>query len=115
MAKYLVGPPLYPGIFRAGIGFFKPGDVIELPDAASKPSDVPSRHLIPLDPEAAATLKKAHGEKAHPLPADIQAEIDKLQPKEDGPAPLRAALEQMGLTPAKAAVHSGGGKRASDR
>jgi hypothetical protein len=110
MAKYLVTPVMSPGVYRQGVGLFPPGSVIDLPDAASHPKEQPGRDLVPLDEEAAAVLKKAHGDDAKPIPADVQAAIDALKRKEDGPAPLKEALGQMGITEAKA-----GGKRAADR
>jgi hypothetical protein len=65
---------------------------------------------VPLDEESAAALKKAHGEKAKPVPADVQAAIDALKPKEEGAKPLRDAVAQLGLTDAKV----GKSGRASD-
>jgi hypothetical protein len=85
--KFLVPPEMAPGVYRQGVGLFGPGSVLELPDAASKPGDVISARLVPLDEEAAAALKKAHGAKAKPLPADVQAAVAAATPKQDDGKP----------------------------
>jgi hypothetical protein len=64
VAKFLVTAEMYPGAYRAGVGFFGPGEVLELPDAASKPGDKVSARLQPLDDEAVAMLAKDHPELA---------------------------------------------------
>lgn len=56
MPRFEVPPDYHPGMNRASVGFFTPGDVIELPDEASKTAPdgeiepIPLR-MIPLDEE----------------------------------------------------------------
>ena len=52
MPRFLVTPEMYPGMPRLGIGFFRPGDVITLPDACSRPGDGVPLALLPLDKDA---------------------------------------------------------------
>lgn len=54
MGKFLIPPDLSPGVYRAGIGFFIPGQEITLPDAASVEGEGVSLRYVPLDAEALA-------------------------------------------------------------
>jgi hypothetical protein len=58
--RFLIPSHMFPGVYRQNVGFFKPGDVLVLPDAASQPGDVLSPRLLPLDEEARAELKRQH-------------------------------------------------------
>lgn len=57
MPKYLIPNEMAPGVYREGVGFFMPGEVITLPDLASKPGDAVSASLKAMDAEALAYQK----------------------------------------------------------
>lgn len=71
MGRFRVTKELHAGVYRQGVGHFKPGDVLTLPDRAT-PRDAngeprkekPSALLQPLDAEADAALVAAHPELA---------------------------------------------------
>lgn len=65
--KYQVPADLAPGVFRAGVGFFRPGAVLKLPDLASFAfkkrtgiEDAWNAKLQPLDKAAYDELKRQH-------------------------------------------------------
>lgn len=57
--RYRIPPELSPGVYRAGVGFFQPGQVITLPDGASTKDEVPNSQLIPLDEASREYLVQA--------------------------------------------------------
>lgn len=82
--EYMVPPELAPGVYRHGVGFFTPGDVLTLPDAASKDGDVPHVGLIPLDKESHAELvatQKSLPDKTLPSGKVVQHPLKKLKIK----------------------------------
>jgi hypothetical protein len=62
--KFEVPQELAPGVYRPGIGLVRPGEVLELPDKASKALDKPGKPsvdgfhpaLVPLDKESYEAL-----------------------------------------------------------
>lgn len=98
--QFLIPSEMAPGVYRAGVGFFEPGQVLTLPDAASKEGDVLPSKLVPLDKDAHAALVKQHGAKAKPIGGV--------------PAPKPKAKDDA-LTVAQAAERHGGGGRAADK
>ena len=97
--EYMVPPELAPGIYRHSVGFFAPGDVLELPDAASKDGEVPHVALIPMDEKAHGKLLEAQrglpdkkvGDKVKPHPLKAV----KVKPPYEAPkaAPAKAAAK----------------------
>jgi hypothetical protein len=109
--RFLIPASMAPGVYRQGVGMFPPGSVLELPDAASHPDEIPSVLLTPLDKEAHDTLKKAYGKDAKAIPADVQKAIDGMTgPAGDGRMTAREAAIAAGA--AEQATAKGG--RASD-
>jgi hypothetical protein len=115
--RFLVPPNAAPGVYRERVGFFKPGDILELPDRASKPGDVPSVQLVPLDTEAYDALVQAHGkERARPIPGDEKAAIAAAAAVVTiaKPQTIRQALAEVGLADAQAPGTAKKSGRASD-
>lgn len=57
LGRFRVAPESAPGIYRPGVGMFRPGYELTLPDRASKPGQFLDTNLIPLNVEAVRQLK----------------------------------------------------------
>lgn len=79
MARFLIPPEMAPGVYRAGVGFFIPGQELVLPDDASKDDDVPSPKLLPLDEDALEWLQESHPK--------LKAKFKLFDPEADAPKP----------------------------
>ncbi len=104
--KFEVSTELSPGVYRAGVGIFRPGETLELPDVASKEGDVISANLIPLSAEAFVfqlesqkneEARKALIEKHKNSPGGLA-----LQAKAKGPEAAKAEADQAKALAAKA-------------
>jgi hypothetical protein len=114
MPKFLIPVEMFPGVYRHGVGFFRPGDEIELPDAASQEGDVVSLRLVPLDDDAHALLlanAKAQVERERQVLAEL------LPPKKLTPGREKQILAQVKSIPAdvlKAKAEAAGAKPKKD-
>jgi hypothetical protein len=79
MPKYLVTPQMYPGVYRADAGFFRPGEVVTL-----NAGEIPSKNFEPMDAEAQAAIEKAHKIKKPIVgaPEPKKAHDDKMSVRE---------------------------------
>lgn len=92
--RFRVTDELHAGVYRQGVGHFKPGSVFTLPDRAT-PRDAdgklriekPSRFLEPLDAEADAALVAAYPELAAAGKLKRFASETKAEPIEPVPEP----------------------------
>ncbi len=100
--KYRVSPEQSPGVYRAGVGFFGPGDVLTLPDAASVKGEVYSAKLIPLDEDSFDELMCMHKNRTvGGMPVTIH------EVEAGPPAP---PVPQKGQTIKEVATHGPGGQ-----
>jgi hypothetical protein len=87
--RFLVTKEMPAGVYRHGVGMFRPGAEFGLPDKASKPGEKPSALLEPLDAEADAALVAAHPDlaKAGKLRRFTETKIVPVDPVTTEPAP----------------------------
>lgn len=110
-AQFYVTAEAAPGVARAGVGFFVPGQVLELPDGASRPGDKVSMRLQPVNIEAYDMLVAQHSK-------DVVAA--KYGPREtfDGAKAIAPTKSDPTKTVKQVALEHGSetakGKRASD-
>ena len=104
MYRYRVPPELSPGVYRAGVGFFQPGQVLTLPDGASTKDEVPNAALIPLDEasreylikgqeRATAARRKAVAEAEERKKQGAEIQMPVIKPVESA-APKRPDAEE---------------------
>lgn len=95
MPKFVVPADMSPGVFRHGVGFFRPGSTIVLPDAASKPGEKPSIKLVPAELAAYKMLVDAHGDKAVAERHGDKYAAPKVAAVEDDRVSLSKAAKQL--------------------
>jgi hypothetical protein len=85
--RYLVPPEMGPGVYRQDVGFYRPGDELALPDAASVEGEVYPPKLVPLDAASRDILLRMHPKakiRAVPTTAEV-AEVKAAKKAADKP------------------------------